>query len=72
MIHTVPTTRFRRELNKWIRRVRAGDHIVITLRGRPITIVAADQESVPTLDIRLAEVRKLRGRLPLGIRVDRD
>lgn len=49
MDYTVPATRFRRELNKWIQRTHAGDRITVTLHGRPIAIVMPAGGDGPTL-----------------------
>lgn len=72
MDYTVPATRFRRELNKWIRLAHAGARITVTLHGRPIAIVCSTDGNGPTLENRLTEIRKRRGRISHDGNADRE
>lgn len=72
MDYTVPATRFRRELNKWIRLAHVGGRITVTLHERPIAIIGPAGGDGPTLENRLTELRKLRGRLAHDDDFDRE
>ena len=72
MDYTVPATRFRRELNKWIRHTQKGDRMIVTLNGKPIVTVEAFRDDDSGIEDRLRVIRQFRGRLAANVRVDRD
>lgn len=72
MDYTVSATRFRRELNKWIRLAHTGARIKVTLHRRPIAIVVPTGGDGPILNNRLAETGKGHGRVMHDGDVDRE
>jgi prevent-host-death family protein len=51
----------RQDLSRYLRRVRAGERLIVTERGRPLAVLAPWAEEGDTIDRLVAEGRARRG-----------
>ena len=61
MSDRVGVRELRQDLSRYLRRVRAGERLVVTERGRPLAVLSPCAEAGDALDALVAEGRMRRG-----------